>query len=156
MSSGVDLDGCRALTSNWNIFFKDVIDKVADRALEIIKTPGVCPVGEKEYDPHSGALMAGHKAVWAGNATKQIISEMEYWKFVVINHRVLTTEKARKWWFGVFLKEHPDFQRKTPGGNRQVLANQYQVKAINILLQTGACGSIVQVQLNKFLAGEIR
>lgn len=153
MSSEVIIGSGPILNGNWTRFFAEVIDKVTDRVIEIIKTPGFAPVGDKEYDPNSGALRKGHKAIWEGKVSKKVISEMDYWKWVVINHRVLTTQKALRWWFGYFLKQHPDFQRKTVGPPRWVPADEYQIRAINHLMNSGIIEDIVSTELRKYLGG---
>lgn len=152
LSPGADI----LLNSPWVPFIKQVIDAVTNAVIEIIKMPGMCPVGDSRYDSNSGALKRGHHAVWEGEITKQVVSDMDYWKWVVINHRVLTTTKALRWWFGYFLKKFPDFQRKTQGAPRWVPADKYQLRAVDELLHSGIIRLIVRTQLSQHLGGGIR
>lgn len=123
-------------SSGWEIFeeLEAIIPKAINLAMKefgiilLTEIKKEAPVGE------TGFLRAGHDMNIQDNIG-EILCNVFYWRHVVYGHRVLTTDKSRKWWFW-YLKNilGGSYQRKTDGPVGYVPPNDYILRAsVNVM-----------------------
>lgn len=96
-----------------------------------------------------GNLKQSYRLKLQKKLVKSIESTMDWWIYLVRGHRVLTTEKSRRWFFGVFLKKYPNFKRKTLGGAGYVPPNPFPRYALHEFVNSGEIPRIVKQHLKK-------
>jgi hypothetical protein len=96
-----------------------------------------------------GNLKQSYKLDLKRQMLKAIKTSVHYWIYIVKGHRVLTTDKARRWFFGVFLKMHPEWKRKVHGSKGFVPANPFHRYALNEFVNSGQIITAVKQELKR-------
>jgi hypothetical protein len=123
---------------NTNIGSK-VEKTLADAQYDIAQKIAV-KVKEDGFAPRkTGKFASSHRAV-KGTDESYVISSLRasngtpLWKYIVGGHRVLTTERSRRWWFWHLKHElGGHYNRKTNGPPGYVPPNNYSQRAINTI-----------------------
>lgn len=151
--------GLKALLgSDANKAVGGMVNEAALKCENIIKQPGYAPRGEKQstlkgFGAGGGGLAAGHRVIGSG-LTRRIVNNVEYVKYVLSGHRVLTTPRSRRWWFWYLNTQlGGQYSRKTSGGRGYVPPNNYPGRAVVALTRGNALGMIERKWTNKFLHG---
>jgi hypothetical protein len=138
------------------------LDRLADKTVTIIKKPGMAPRDE-------GHFAARHQADKSHPTRKKIINPVRVengrylWTYIVNGHMVLTTEKARKWWFwhlknelgGKYTRKTPGQSVMGPGGKAvgYVPPDRYPARAVAELVNSGQVDKIVLEEFRRYFHG---
>lgn len=129
-------------SSQINRAIESAISLITALVVEIIQQPGFCP-------RVTNALAEGHYAEVSGYVG-QIACSVAYWVFVVMGHKVagLTTDAQRKWFFSNL--EAGTITVKNVG---YVAPDNYPLRAVVEVFQSGAVEKIITAELGKALGG---
>ncbi len=130
------------------------LDRIADKTVTIIKKPGMAPRDE-------GHFASRHQADKSQPLRKKIINPVRVedgrylWTYIVNGHMVLTTEKARRWWFWHLKNElGGKYTRKTPGkASGYVPPDRYPTRAVAELVNSGHVDKIVLEEFRRYFHG---
>ena len=129
------------------------LDKLADKTVTIIKKPGMAPRDE-------GHFAARHQADKSEPLRKKIINPVRVengrflWVYITEGHKVLTTEKARRWWFWHLKNElGGKYGRKTSGKGGYVPPDRYPNRALNELVNSGQVDKVVLEEFRRYFHG---
>lgn len=129
-----------------------ILNDVTLMVERIIKQRGFAPRAK-------GHFAAKHQSQLEDQLVKKIINTLrvengEYlWKYIVEGHHVLTTDKARKWWFWyLHNKLGGSYERKTSGPSGYVPGDNYHERALHMVVDGGYIQNIVRNRVREYIA----
>ncbi len=82
---------------------------------------------------------------------REVGSTLDWVKYIILGHHVLTTEKSRRYWFWLLNTKYGGaYQRKTKGEAGYVPPNRFNERAYYKLIASGAMDRAIAVTLNAF------
>lgn len=82
---------------------------------------------------------------------REVGSTLEWVKYIITGHHVLTTEKSRRYWFWLLNTKYGGaYARKTKGETGYVPPNRFHERAYYKLIASGAMDRAIGVALNAF------
>lgn len=140
-------DGLKRLLNPYN---KVHVEGVLKKACNELGRQITVKIKEDGFAPRDTSKLARSHHVLSDDRETVIRSDrvasngVPLWIYIVGGHRVLTTEKSRKWWFW-YLKNvlGGNYTRKTSGKRGYVPPNRYHERAVNALNFTGMASRIV-------------
>ena len=135
-----------------------ILNRVTLKLEAIIKMQGFAPRDK-------GRFAGAHRSVLESLLTKYIMNDIRVgmnasylgisisqsgeflWKYIVNGHSVLTTLRAKRWWWAT----HPEgYERKTSGAKGYVPPNDYLTRAVNALISSGFIQSVVAEETKRY------